>query len=75
MLYYRSADNTVCMFDRRNMTTNGIGSPVHKFSGHKAAVLCVQVLHMYIIYDFFILFYNELSGIVASPNTTKYCKS
>ncbi|XP_042060736.1 WD-40 repeat-containing protein MSI4-like [Salvia splendens] len=37
-----SADNTVCMFDRRNITANGIGSPVHKFAGHKAAVLCVQ---------------------------------
>ncbi|KAK1550318.1 hypothetical protein Q3G72_017154 [Acer saccharum] len=37
-----SADNSVRMFDRRNLTSNGIGSPIHKFSGHKAAVLCVQ---------------------------------
>ncbi|KAL0337289.1 UNVERIFIED_CONTAM: WD-40 repeat-containing protein MSI4 [Sesamum calycinum] len=37
-----SADHTVCMFDRRNLTSNGVGSPVHKFEGHKAAVLCVQ---------------------------------
>ncbi|KAH1209384.1 WD-40 repeat-containing protein MSI4 [Glycine max] len=38
----RSADNSVRMFDRRNLTTNGVGSPIHKFEGHKAAVLCVQ---------------------------------
>ncbi|KAK2645378.1 hypothetical protein Ddye_020573 [Dipteronia dyeriana] len=37
-----SADNSVRMFDRRNLTSNGIGSPIHKFEGHKAAVLCVQ---------------------------------
>ncbi|KAL4194635.1 hypothetical protein AMTRI_Chr05g60440 [Amborella trichopoda] len=37
-----SADNSVRMFDRRNLTSNGIGSPVYKFEGHKAAVLCVQ---------------------------------
>ncbi|XP_068651904.1 WD-40 repeat-containing protein MSI4-like [Aristolochia californica] len=37
-----SADNSVRMFDRRNLTSGGIGSPVHKFEGHKAAVLCVQ---------------------------------
>ncbi|KAJ8750982.1 hypothetical protein K2173_016163 [Erythroxylum novogranatense] len=37
-----SADNSVRMFDRRNFTSNGVGSPVHKFEGHKAAVLCVQ---------------------------------
>lgn len=38
-----SADNSVRMFDRRNLTSNGVGSPVYKFEGHKAAVLCVQV--------------------------------
>ncbi|WOH11269.1 hypothetical protein DCAR_0830750 [Daucus carota subsp. sativus] len=32
-----SADHSVCMFDRRNLS-----SPVHKFEDHKAAVLCVQ---------------------------------
>lgn len=31
------------MFDRRNMTSGGVGMPVHKFEGHSAAVLCVQV--------------------------------
>lgn len=37
-----SADNSVRMFDRRNLSSGGIGSPVHKFEGHSAAVLCVQ---------------------------------
>ncbi|KAJ8766938.1 hypothetical protein K2173_011756 [Erythroxylum novogranatense] len=37
-----SADNSVRMFDRRNLTSNGVGSPVNTFEGHKAAVLCVQ---------------------------------
>ncbi|KAG7530311.1 WD40 repeat [Arabidopsis thaliana x Arabidopsis arenosa] len=37
-----SADNTVRVFDRRNLTSNGVGSPIYKFEGHKAAVLCVQ---------------------------------
>ncbi|CAA2992133.1 WD-40 repeat-containing MSI4-like [Olea europaea subsp. europaea] len=37
-----SADNTVRMFDRRNLTNGGVGSPVHIFEGHSAAVLCVQ---------------------------------
>ncbi|XAR67163.1 hypothetical protein NMG60_11013623 [Bertholletia excelsa] len=37
-----SADNSVHMFDRRNLTSNGVGSPIHKFEGHKASVLCVQ---------------------------------
>uniref|UniRef100_M0ZR98 WD-repeat protein n=1 Tax=Solanum tuberosum TaxID=4113 RepID=M0ZR98_SOLTU len=38
-----SADNTVRMFDRRNLTSGGVGSPIHIFEGHAAAVLCVQV--------------------------------
>ncbi|KAF3457440.1 hypothetical protein FNV43_RR02098 [Rhamnella rubrinervis] len=38
-----SADNSVRMFDRRNLTSDGVGAPIHKFEGHKAAVLCVQV--------------------------------
>ncbi|KAH9801376.1 WD-40 repeat-containing protein MSI4 [Citrus sinensis] len=38
----RSADNSVRMFDRRNLTSNGVGSPINKFEGHSAAVLCVQ---------------------------------
>ncbi|KAJ9551169.1 hypothetical protein OSB04_015214 [Centaurea solstitialis] len=37
-----SADHSVCMFDRRNLTCDGIASPVHKFEEHKAPVLCVQ---------------------------------
>ncbi|XP_050381128.1 WD-40 repeat-containing protein MSI4-like [Argentina anserina] len=37
-----SADNSVHMFDRRNLTSGGVGSPIHKFEGHNAAVLCVQ---------------------------------
>lgn len=37
-----SADNTIHMFDRRNLTSGGVGSPVCKFEGHSAAVLCVQ---------------------------------
>jgi len=41
--YFRSADNSVHMFDRRNLNLGGVGAPVHKFEGHNAAVLCVQV--------------------------------
>ncbi|EMS49693.1 WD-40 repeat-containing protein MSI4 [Triticum urartu] len=37
-----SADNSVRMWDRRNLGPGGAGSPIHKFEGHKAAVLCVQ---------------------------------
>ncbi|PIA64329.1 hypothetical protein AQUCO_00100066v1 [Aquilegia coerulea] len=37
-----SADNSVRMYDRRNLVSNGVGSPIYKFEGHKAAVLCVQ---------------------------------
>lgn len=37
-----SADNSVRMFDRRKLTVDGVGSPIHQFNGHKAAVLCVQ---------------------------------
>ncbi|XP_019436497.1 PREDICTED: WD-40 repeat-containing protein MSI4-like [Lupinus angustifolius] len=37
-----SADNTIHMFDRRNLNSGGVGSPVYKFKGHDAAVLCVQ---------------------------------
>ncbi|KAM0031976.1 putative transcription factor WD40-like family [Helianthus debilis subsp. tardiflorus] len=37
-----SADNTVRLFDRRNLTSNGVGAPVHIFNNHNAAVLCVQ---------------------------------
>lgn len=37
-----SADNTVRMFDRRHLTSGGVGSPIHAFEGHNTAVLCVQ---------------------------------
>lgn len=37
-----SADTSVRMFDRRNLTSGGVGSPVHIFNGHNSAVLCVQ---------------------------------
>eukprot|EP01018_Ginkgo_biloba_P003985 Gb_32208 [translate_table: standard] len=37
-----SADNSVRMFDRRNLISGGVGSPVNKFEGHSASVLCVQ---------------------------------
>ncbi|CAN4086939.1 unnamed protein product [Withania somnifera] len=37
-----SADNTIRMFDRRSLTSGGVGSPIHIFEGHNAAVLCVQ---------------------------------
>ncbi|KAK3018688.1 hypothetical protein RJ639_003119, partial [Escallonia herrerae] len=37
-----SADNTVRMFDRRSLSSGGVGSPVHIFEAHEAAVLCVQ---------------------------------
>ena len=40
---FSSADNSVHMFDRRNLGTGGVGSPVYKFKGHEAAVLSVQV--------------------------------
>ncbi|KAI3937528.1 hypothetical protein MKW92_025597 [Papaver armeniacum] len=31
-----------CMFVLRNLTADGVGTPIYKFDGHKAAVLCVQ---------------------------------
>lgn len=37
-----SADHTVRMFDRRNLSIDGAGLPVHTFEGHTDAVLCVQ---------------------------------
>jgi WD40 repeat protein len=43
LLCFSSADNTVRMFDRRKLNSRGVGSPVYKFEGHDAPVLCVQV--------------------------------
>ncbi|KAJ3694985.1 hypothetical protein LUZ60_000362 [Juncus effusus] len=37
-----SADNTVKLFDRRKLISNGGSAPVHEFEGHDSAVLCVQ---------------------------------
>ncbi|KAF6174411.1 hypothetical protein GIB67_024433 [Kingdonia uniflora] len=37
-----SADNSVRMFDCRNLTSGGVGSPIYKIEGQKAVVLCVQ---------------------------------
>ena len=51
---FRSADATVRMFDRRSLTSGGVGSPVHKFEGHNAAVLCVQVIEKF--WDYFLGF-------------------
>ncbi|CAH1420307.1 unnamed protein product [Lactuca virosa] len=31
----------VCMFDRKNLLSDGVGSPVHKFEEHKPPVLFV----------------------------------
>ena len=30
------------MWDRLNLGSGGAGSPIHKFEGHKAVVICVQ---------------------------------
>lgn len=52
------------MFDRRKLTSDGVGSPIHKFEGHSAAVLCVQVsmLPDYIfrteVYFFFFFYFG-----------------
>ncbi|RZR75181.1 hypothetical protein BHM03_00051322 [Ensete ventricosum] len=35
-----SADTSVSMFDHHNLTSGGVGLPIYKFEGHKAAVLC-----------------------------------
>lgn len=53
----RSADNSIRMFDRRNLTSNGVGSPIHKFEAHKAAVLCVQVIYLIHSFCLLIIFY------------------
>ncbi|XP_062103482.1 WD-40 repeat-containing protein MSI4-like [Humulus lupulus] len=37
-----SDNNSLRMFDRPNLTSSGVGAPIHKFEGHKAIVLCVQ---------------------------------
>ncbi|KAK2987545.1 hypothetical protein RJ640_021599, partial [Escallonia rubra] len=33
-----SADHSVCMFDRRKLTSGGMGLPIHKFEDHNADV-------------------------------------
>lgn len=55
-MIFSSADNSVRMWDRRNLGPGGAaGSPIHKFEGHKAAVLCVQACtkNFLITYMFF----------------------
>ncbi|KAJ4771758.1 WD-40 repeat-containing protein MSI4 [Rhynchospora pubera] len=37
-----SADNSVYMFDRRNLTAGQVASPIHKFEGHTAPILSIQ---------------------------------
>lgn len=49
------------MWDRRNLGSGGAGIPVHKFEGHKAAVLCVQACTD--IYCYYI-FYAHLVTVV-----------
>ncbi|KAG6473428.1 hypothetical protein ZIOFF_067344 [Zingiber officinale] len=36
---HRFVNKSVHMFDQRNLTSGGVGAPVHKFDGHKAAIL------------------------------------
>ncbi|XP_072064406.1 WD-40 repeat-containing protein MSI4-like [Arachis hypogaea] len=37
-----STNNTVKMFDRRKLNSGGVRSPIYKFEGHEAAILCVR---------------------------------
>ncbi|XP_078151925.1 WD-40 repeat-containing protein MSI4-like [Carex rostrata] len=37
-----SGDNTVCLFDRRFLTTGGEALPIYMFEGHKAPVTSIQ---------------------------------
>ncbi|XP_022844464.1 WD-40 repeat-containing protein MSI4-like isoform X1 [Olea europaea var. sylvestris] len=37
-----SADNSICIYDRRKLSSGGVRSPVQIFQGHSDAVLCVQ---------------------------------
>ena len=62
--YFSSADNSVRMWDRRNLGSGGAGSPIHKFEGHKAAVLCVQACHDNIFVIIFIYADMVISYIV-----------
>lgn len=50
------------MFDRRNLTSDGVGAPIHKFEGHKAAVLCVQVVILHLKSKIKFLFPVSLGG-------------
>lgn len=60
--YSRSADATVHMFDRRNLASGEVGSPVHKFEGHNAAVLCVQVAETFRL----VFFTSHLPSFIVS---------
>lgn len=68
------------MFDRRKLTSDGVGSSIHKFEGHSAAVLCVQVsmLPDYIfrteVYFFFLFWvmFNISNSFVSSGLLTSH---
>jgi hypothetical protein len=55
------------MWDRRNLGSGGAGSPIHKFEGHKAAVLCVQACQ-----DNILLFCTLYADMVASYDVFGY---
>lgn len=70
------------MFDRRKLTSDGVGSPIHKFEGHSAAVLCVQVsmlpdyifrteVYFFIFYLFWVMF-NISNSFVSSGLLTSH---
>ncbi|XP_042414691.1 WD-40 repeat-containing protein MSI4-like [Zingiber officinale] len=42
IFFLRFVDKSVHMFDQCNLTSGGVGAPVHKLDGHKVAVLYVQ---------------------------------
>lgn len=65
----RSADNTVRLFDRRNLTSNGVGSPIYKFEGHKASVLSVQVSTTCGYLGFIVISFLLLMSCTSSPMT------
>ncbi|RWW46358.1 hypothetical protein BHE74_00047718 [Ensete ventricosum] len=59
-----SADTSVSMFDHHNLTSGGVGLPIYKFEGHKAAVLCMNL-----VWKLFNNFYkNWALKSVAAPN-------
>ena len=49
IFFLRFVDKSVHMFDQRNLTSGGVGAPVHKLDGHKVAVLYVQACYITIL--------------------------